>query len=202
MKKNNLFNIVKKVILSSTPVLLFNNTNAEPIKNNTNVDSEIKFSGGEYGIKSKFHFPSFILHRADAPDDYAMSHRSHRSHSSHRSHYSSYSNPTPKKSETPKVQPKQKTTQSEQLPNTSARLVYEFGSRILKHGMVGTDVAELQEILKKLDFTTGKIDGNFGDSTENAVKKYQRSVDVEETGVVNVLTFYHLKKAKDALENK
>jgi peptidoglycan hydrolase-like protein with peptidoglycan-binding domain len=44
----------------------------------------------------------------------------------------------------------------------------------LKKGSKGNDVKELQKILKEKGFYTGKIDGDFGKLTEDAVKKLQK----------------------------
>lgn len=45
----------------------------------------------------------------------------------------------------------------------------------LKKGSTGAEVKEVQQILKDKKYYTGKIDGEFGDMTEEAVKKLQRS---------------------------
>lgn len=45
----------------------------------------------------------------------------------------------------------------------------------LKRGSKGAEVKELQEILKSEKLYTGKIDGDFGELTEKAVKKLQRN---------------------------
>lgn len=54
---------------------------------------------------------------------------------------------------------------------------YALGSRLLKHGSAGGDVKQLQRYLIQLGYDLGKwgADGEFGDSTELAVKAFQRT---------------------------
>lgn len=53
---------------------------------------------------------------------------------------------------------------------------YALGDRILKKGMTGNDVKELQENLLILKYDVGSygVDGDFGSGTENAVKAFQK----------------------------
>ncbi|WP_125154319.1 M14 family metallopeptidase [Clostridium rectalis] len=60
--------------------------------------------------------------------------------------------------------------------------------RELKLGSTGTEVMEIQSILKKVGFNPGKIDGIFGKNTENAVKKFQRANGLTETGIIDEKT--------------
>ncbi len=61
------------------------------------------------------------------------------------------------------------------------------GFRILKSGMYGSDVLEIQKRLKKLGLFTGTPNGKFGSATEEAIKKYcsannlyvRKTIDVE-----------------------
>lgn len=55
----------------------------------------------------------------------------------------------------------------------------ELGERILRNGMEGEDVKELQDALIKLGYDCGKwgADGDFGDATEMAVEKFQKDHD-------------------------
>ena len=54
---------------------------------------------------------------------------------------------------------------------------YALGDRLLKHGAEGADVKQLQRYLIQLDYDLGRwgADGEFGDSTELAVKAFQRT---------------------------
>lgn len=118
-------------------------------------------------------------------------HRSHRSHSSHRSHYSSYTQPSkPKKQEPIKEELKnaeENNSESKQLQN------FELGTRVLEKGMEGMDVAALQDSLVSKGYKL-KITGSFDDSTEDVVKEFQKKMKLDETGKVDFLTMYFLKK--------
>jgi hypothetical protein len=58
----------------------------------------------------------------------------------------------------------------------------ELGDRLLKKGMTGTDVVELQTLLTQLNYLNDKIDGDFGAKTEEAVKKFQKAEQLEVDG--------------------
>lgn len=64
-------------------------------------------------------------------------------------------------------------------PTEGARPVAEprLGDRILKNGCVGEDVRALQAALISLGFSCGcwGADGDFGDATEQAVRRFQRA---------------------------
>lgn len=57
--------------------------------------------------------------------------------------------------------------------------------RTLRYQTTGSDVAVLQMKLRELGFLSGRADGIFGKNTEEAVKAYQRSQGLPETGVVD-----------------
>ena len=61
-----------------------------------------------------------------------------------------------------------------------------LGVRILKNGMEGDDVKELQRMLIQLGYDLGKwgADGDFGDATEMAVRKFQKERDCDVDGQV------------------
>lgn len=61
-------------------------------------------------------------------------------------------------------------------------------NRLLKRGMTGNDVAELQEELKKLGLYDNEIDGSFGPATEKAVKMFQSSNALVVDGIVGPAT--------------
>lgn len=62
---------------------------------------------------------------------------------------------------------------------------YTLGERTLENGMEGTDVKTLQSFLIELDYDCGKwgADGDFGDSTEIAVRKFQDDHDLNADGI-------------------
>jgi N-acetylmuramoyl-L-alanine amidase len=63
-----------------------------------------------------------------------------------------------------------------------------FSSATLKMGSTGKDVYELQGRLKALGFYNGPVDGNFGDSTKNAVTWFQWKFGMKSDGVVGAKT--------------
>lgn len=73
--------------------------------------------------------------------------------------------------------------------------------RVLRKGMVGEDVRELQENLVKLGYDTGGIDGDFGKKTFLAVVAFQEDHGLEVDGVAGPATmsvFESIKEAEDA----
>lgn len=58
----------------------------------------------------------------------------------------------------------------------------------LKKGNNGTNVTELQNILKQRGFYTAKVDGIFGDITLEAVKNFQRKNNLLIDGIVGPVT--------------
>ena len=77
-------------------------------------------------------------------------------------------------------------------------IVYKLGDRILVNGMEGDDVKELQRLLVALDYSVGSygIDGEFGDATEIAVKKFQKDYKLDADGEAGPLTIEALLKAQ------
>ncbi|MGH2840719.1 MAG: peptidoglycan-binding domain-containing protein, partial [Solirubrobacteraceae bacterium] len=59
----------------------------------------------------------------------------------------------------------------------------------LKKGSKGQAVEDLQEALKALGFSPGKVDGIFGAATEKAVKAFQASVGIDADGIVGPITW-------------
>ncbi|MEA3491424.1 MAG: peptidoglycan-binding domain-containing protein [Campylobacterota bacterium] len=66
---------------------------------------------------------------------------------------------------------------------------------ILREGSQGEAVKSLQESLKRLGFNVGKIDGDFGRKTENAVIAFQEVHNLYADGIVGPNTWQALKKA-------
>lgn len=65
----------------------------------------------------------------------------------------------------------------------------------LKKGSRKPEVKDLQEALKALGFSPGKIDGVFGAATEKAVKAFQASVGIDADGVVGPITWLNIDEA-------
>ena len=74
---------------------------------------------------------------------------------------------------------------------------YILGSRILRHGMEGVDVRELQTQLIQLGYPCGSYgaDGEFGDATELAVRQFQQDHNCTTDGEVGPETIAALEAA-------
>lgn len=80
---------------------------------------------------------------------------------------------------------------------TEPEKTYVLGERVLYNGDSGADVKELQEYLIQLGYDCGKwgADGEFGDSTEQAVEKFQREHNCDIDGHVGSETLKALQNA-------
>ena len=86
-------------------------------------------------------------------------------------------------------------------PSTSAPVSsVSLGDRILKNGMAGDDVKELQNVMILLGYSCGSYgpDGDFGDCTEMAVRKFQREHSCDVDGEVGPQTLTALRAAQSA----
>ena len=63
---------------------------------------------------------------------------------------------------------------------------------VSKYGSNGTEVMELQKKLKELGYYGGETDGVFGAATQNAVKKFQKSVGLTADGIAGSKTLLYL----------
>lgn len=81
-------------------------------------------------------------------------------------------------------------------------IAYKLGDRILKNGMTGDDVKELQTCLIGLDYDCGAwgADGEFGDATEQAVEQFQHAHGCMVDGEVGPETLAALEKAMEEAE--
>lgn len=59
-----------------------------------------------------------------------------------------------------------------------------FGSRMLARGMVGFDVSVLQFLLARHGFAPDNLNSNFGEVTEQLVRKFQRKAGLPVDGIV------------------
>lgn len=68
--------------------------------------------------------------------------------------------------------------------------------RVLKQGMSGSDVIIVQQILVKLGYDIGKwgCDGNFGNATAHAIRKFQAEHGLEVDTKVGPMTWSMLEK--------
>jgi murein DD-endopeptidase MepM/ murein hydrolase activator NlpD len=69
-----------------------------------------------------------------------------------------------------------------------------LGTRSLRHGMHGWDVASLQFRLALHGFPSGTFDGDFGPRTDAAVRKYQRWAGLKPDGEVGPATTLSLAR--------
>ena len=63
-----------------------------------------------------------------------------------------------------------------------------FGTRTLRRGMRGYDVAVLQFLLRRHGLQTGRLDGRFGARTAAALRRFQRRAGLTRDGVVGPRT--------------
>ncbi len=67
----------------------------------------------------------------------------------------------------------------------SPEIIAEINTRpVLRLGSTGPYVTEVQTVLTSLLYYTGQIDGNFGTSTQNAVKRFQTNNRLTPDGIV------------------
>ncbi|MDZ8087188.1 MAG: peptidoglycan-binding domain-containing protein [Nostoc sp. DedQUE12b] len=103
---------------------------------------------------------------------------------------------TPRKTTTSSTQkpPKRTTSTTRTQSNTTTKrtpgIQYTSeGLPILRIGLRGSEVVKLQQQLKKLGFLKGNADGDFGETTEAAVKAAQKRYGLEPDGVVGGSTW-------------
>ncbi|MDZ8186824.1 MAG: peptidoglycan-binding protein [Nostoc sp. ChiSLP02] len=68
------------------------------------------------------------------------------------------------------------------------------GFPILRLGLRGSEVVKLQQQLKKLGYLKGDVDGDFGPTTEEAVKALQKRYGLEADGVAGGATWEILSR--------
>lgn len=61
--------------------------------------------------------------------------------------------------------------------------------RVLKLGSVGSDVAEVQSVLRRMGLDPGAADGEFGPKTQRAVREFQKMFGLTPDGVIGPLTW-------------
>jgi len=80
------------------------------------------------------------------------------------------------------------------------------GNPVLRHGSGGfgqdTFVTKVQERLKIHGLAPGKVDGDFGDGTRDAVKQLQREKHLKDDGIVGGETWRHLRHKPEATEEE
>ena len=69
-----------------------------------------------------------------------------------------------------------------------------LGSRVMRSGQRGWDVAALQFLLGRRGFSPGGIDGGFGAMTDSAVRRFQGSAGLTVDGLVGAATLAALRR--------
>jgi len=64
----------------------------------------------------------------------------------------------------------------------------QLGERVLKPGVTGEDVRELQNMLTKRGFTISENDGIYGDGTKQAVTEFQKQQNLAVDGIAGSAT--------------
>jgi peptidoglycan hydrolase-like protein with peptidoglycan-binding domain len=70
----------------------------------------------------------------------------------------------------------------------------KLGSRVMKRGQRGWDVAGLQFMLRKRGFSPGSIDGGFGPATLASVKRFQAARNLTVDGLVGRATLSAVRR--------
>ncbi|MBD2676429.1 peptidoglycan-binding protein [Nostoc paludosum FACHB-159] len=86
----------------------------------------------------------------------------------------------------------QSTTRNQSNTNTKRTPGIQYTSEglpILRVGLRGSEVVKLQQQLKKLGYLKGDVDGDFGATTEAAVKALQKRYGLEPDGVAGGATW-------------
>ena len=81
---------------------------------------------------------------------------------------------------------------------SSAKSISSIGKApsATKKGDKGTNVKKLQQALKLLGYYTGTVDGDYGNGTASAVKKFQKKSGLKQTGEANSATISKLWSSK------
>ena len=75
------------------------------------------------------------------------------------------------------------------IPVVSARKSVPTLSR---YGSTGTEVKNIQNVLKRLGYYTGAVDGIYGSGTKNAVLLFQRDCGLTQDGICGPVTLLYL----------
>lgn len=196
---DRLKSLVKKIFIAATAAI-----STTPAVASTRASSSSTMGGA---LETKFSQQNFEEDKKhpklvfDKPSRFnlgahlfASLHASHSSHASHASHVSHASGYTESQAPEPRPEPaqnKKDTTRESPNQKTDNQILYKLGSRVQKKNMIGTDVAELQELLIKKGYKI-RINANFDTMTEDAVKKFQKKKGIEVTGEVDALTLFYL----------
>jgi len=82
---------------------------------------------------------------------------------------------------------------------------YKFGERLIylrSPFYRGDDVRQLQDYLNTLGFNTGQVDGIYGETTERAVREFQRNVGLPSDGIFGPSTLNAIHNFRHLLTNE
>lgn len=82
-------------------------------------------------------------------------------------------------------------------------MIYDLGDRVIRYGDEGADVKQMQEMLIALGYDLGSYgaDGDFGDCTDIALKKFQQDANLDPDGECGPQTLAALIAAVDKLDD-
>jgi murein L,D-transpeptidase YcbB/YkuD len=211
--KKNLQTLLKGIFLGSISSLIA----SQGLTASTYDLSKLKEKDdGQTEAKVKKDNSQKFLLKFQSDDSYLIAgHRSHASHASHASHRSSstysgssygtssksYSTPTPTSvpsntsTSSNNVEVKSRNNSTDTTSNSYETI--NLGDRILKKGMIGNDVLQLEKILIEKNFLTENPNNEsmlFDERIENAVISFQKSIGLLADGVVGSKTVSHLKE--------
>lgn len=67
--------------------------------------------------------------------------------------------------------------------------------RIMENGMIGSDVYNLQQMLKAMGYYKGTLDGKYGNGLEKAVLEFQKKNMINPDGIVGYETFNKIRSS-------
>lgn len=195
--------LTKKIALSALAAL-YGTTHSAPANINAISDENFNDRNGNVSADK----PTLLLKKAIL--DYnrflenPASHRSHRSHSSHRSHYSSSSGSRTYTKPSSKSQSGSSSSSSSgsrvytptYTPTYSTPITtYSLGDRVLKQGMTGDDIKELNSKLYQKGYLSSPrtFSSSFDGTTALAVKKFQKDYGLTVDGIAGQTTILYLK---------
>lgn len=76
-----------------------------------------------------------------------------------------------------------------------------LGDRVLSQGSSGQEVKDLQKKLSQLGYSVGTIDGKFGATTEQALRRFQKNRGIKVDGIFGTETASELKKVSGEAKN-
>lgn len=81
------------------------------------------------------------------------------------------------------------------LALTAVPITMQIGANIptlSRYGSTGTEVRNIQSVLKRLGYYTGSVDGIYGSKTKSAVIKFQRDCGLTQDGICGPVTLLYL----------